>query len=195
MHPAKRVNSHVSTPIKRIRWATQRAPGHSGRRKRDRIIDRLHKRPLSSSAKKRESNWTDSLDGSSPGHDGVEPSDEGVDQAQEQRRIFFNVPLPPEAKDANGYPIAKFERNKVRTAKYTPISFVPKNLWFQFQNVANVYFLFILILSVSTMMHHIHCIARLTDVLVLSHLRCFKSRSSFSPTHRDHLRHRGERRD
>lgn len=149
MNPTQRVDSHVSTPIKRIRWATQRASGHSGRRRRDKIKDRLHGRTLSSSAKKRESNWTDSLDGSSPGHDGVEPSDKRNDHAQQQRRIFFNQPLPADAKDANGNPIARFERNKVRTAKYTPISFIPKNLWFQFQNVANVYFLFILILSVS----------------------------------------------
>ncbi|KAI9787904.1 MAG: hypothetical protein M1816_007390 [Peltula sp. TS41687] len=148
MNSAQRVDSHVSTPIKRIRWATQRVSSQSGRRKRDKIIDRLHKRPLSSSAKKRESNWTDSLDGSTPGHDAVvEPSDEGNDHAHGRRRIFFNQPLPADAKDENGHPLARFERNKVRTAKYTPMSFIPKNLWFQFQNVANVYFLFILILS------------------------------------------------
>ena len=64
------------------------------------------------------------------------------------RQIYFNIPLPKEAKDKDGHPKAQFGRNKVRTAKYTPISFIPKNLWFQFHNIANNYFLFVIILAV-----------------------------------------------
>ena len=64
------------------------------------------------------------------------------------RTIYFNQPLPPEAKDEEGHPLVQYKRNKIRTAKYTPISFLPKNLWLQFHNIANVYFLFIIILSV-----------------------------------------------
>ena len=144
-HPHK-ADSHVSTPIKRIRWATQRATGHTGRRKRDKIIERFHMRSASN-AKKRESSGTESADGSSPAHDGAEPSEADGDH---HRVIYFNVPLPDEAKDVDGHPRAKFHKNKIRTAKYTPVSFIPKNLWFQFQNIANVYFLFIIILSVSS---------------------------------------------
>ena len=66
-----------------------------------------------------------------------------------QYRIFFNIPLPDDAKDEAGRPIAHFGRNKIRTAKYTPLTFIPKNLWYQFHNIANVYFLILIILSVS----------------------------------------------
>ncbi|EMR71793.1 putative phospholipid-translocating p-type atpase domain-containing protein [Eutypa lata UCREL1] len=62
------------------------------------------------------------------------------------RTLFFNQPLPPEFKDEEGNPINSYARNKIRTAKYTPLSFIPKNLWFQFHNVANIFFLFLVIL-------------------------------------------------
>jgi hypothetical protein len=76
-------------------------------------------------------------------------------QEQEQgesgsRTIYVNTPLPPSAKTEEGRIKAQYARNKIRTAKYTPLSFVPKNLWFQLHNIANVYFIFIVILGVST---------------------------------------------
>ncbi|KAI9284134.1 hypothetical protein BC943DRAFT_338398 [Umbelopsis sp. AD052] len=37
--------------------------------------------------------------------------------------------------------------NRVHTAKYTPLTFIPKNLFEQFRNVANLYFLFLVILQ------------------------------------------------
>lgn len=85
-------------------------------------------------------------------HGETEGSDDGTDNGREHgeaRKVFFNIPLPPEALDDSGRPVAHFNRNKIRTAKYTPISFVPKNLWYQFHNIANVYFLFLIILGVS----------------------------------------------
>ncbi len=144
--------SQVSTPIKRIRWATQRVTGPHGRRKRHAIMDRFHRRTSShGQVKKRESTAGTSSDAGSTQApqepDGSETSD---DQANPHRTIFFNLPLPDDAKDQDGRPAVTFERNKIRTAKYTPISFVPKNLYFQFLNVANVYFLFIIVLSVSS---------------------------------------------
>lgn len=84
-----------------------------------------------------------------PTRDGTpESSDAGSDENEAGRRVYFNVPLPRSERDEDGHPIAQYARNKIRTAKYTPISFVPKNLWFQFHNVANIYFLFIIILGV-----------------------------------------------
>ena len=68
---------------------------------------------------------------------------------QGPRTVFFNQPLPADALDDDGHPIKQYRRNKIRTAKYTPLSFVPKNLWFQFQIIANIYFLFLIILAVS----------------------------------------------
>ncbi|KAK6355385.1 hypothetical protein TWF696_004492 [Orbilia brochopaga] len=64
------------------------------------------------------------------------------------RNIYVNVPLPEHEADEEGKPLAQYARNKIRTAKYTPLSFVPKNLWLQFHNVANIYFLFITILQI-----------------------------------------------
>lgn len=66
------------------------------------------------------------------------------------RQLYFGLPLPPELQDEDGEPIQQFTRNKIRTAKYTPLSFIPKNLFFQFQNVANIFFLFVVILVVSS---------------------------------------------
>lgn len=65
-------------------------------------------------------------------------------------RVFFNMDLPNDMKDPEtGLPITAYPRNKIRTTKYTPLSFIPKNLFFQFKNIANIYFLFIVILGVS----------------------------------------------
>ncbi|KAI9659678.1 MAG: hypothetical protein M1829_006551 [Trizodia sp. TS-e1964] len=148
-------DSHVSKPIKRMRWATQREPGQSGRRKRHSILERFHKRSGSkASNEKRASGGVDSMDASQPAgplEEDVEGSENGLEGMEEpgpRRRIFFNTPLPEDARDEDGHPTSHFARNKVRTAKYTPLSFIPKNLWFQFHNLANNYFLFVIILSI-----------------------------------------------
>lgn len=140
---AHQEDSHVSTPKKRIRWATQRAKGAPGGKKRHHILERLHRR-TASSEKKRE--FADGSQTEGLPHEGS--SEESEDQDTVERRIFFNIPLPNDAKDEEGRPLAKFGRNKIRTAKYTPLSFVPKNLYLQFQTVANIYFLFLNILGV-----------------------------------------------
>lgn len=130
-----------TAPIKRIRWATQRVSGKKGMQKRRSIFNR-HLNRSSTIEKKRESGGNDSLGGTLDG------AEKGESQEASGRTIYFNQPLPPEAKDEEGHPLQHFKRNKIRTAKYTPISFIPKNLWLQFHNIANVYFLFIIILSV-----------------------------------------------
>ena len=55
-----------------------------------------------------------------------------------QRRIYVNIP----AKKHVRYPA-----NKIKTSKYTIITFLPKNLYEQFQGLANFYFLGIVILQ------------------------------------------------
>jgi phospholipid-transporting ATPase len=42
----------------------------------------------------------------------------------------------------------RFVRNKIRTNKYRWYNFVPKNLFEQFSKLANIYFLFIMILQI-----------------------------------------------
>ncbi|CAX42839.1 aminophospholipid translocase (flippase), putative [Candida dubliniensis CD36] len=63
------------------------------------------------------------------------------------RTVFYNYDLPEYMIDSQGRPITQYPRNKIRTTKYTPITFLPKNLLLQFTNVANSYFLLIVILG------------------------------------------------
>ena len=130
---------NVSKPVKRIRWATQRAPGQSGNRKRLTTLNR-----------QRATAPTDESQKAKLGPDTEEAPTEDPSSAikSEARVIYVNVPLPDEAKDEEGRIKQHYARNKIRTAKYTPLSFIPKNLWFQFHNIANIYFFFIIILSV-----------------------------------------------
>ncbi|OKL62805.1 Phospholipid-transporting ATPase DNF1 [Talaromyces atroroseus] len=127
------INSDISKPTKRQRWATRRMGNSSGLKKRVSIVDRFHKRDVSG-AEKRNSAGSSTDDGETPA---VQPA----------RRIYFNMPIPDSERDEDGNLKIDFPRNKIRTAKYTPLSFVPKNLWFQFQNIANLYFLFIIVLG------------------------------------------------
>jgi phospholipid-translocating ATPase len=141
-----------STPTQRGRWATQHMKGKRGSRKRMSILNRLNHRPSHSSEKSRHSSGS----GTDLGFIQEEPNIEAGPEAevndrdnQGPRTIYFNTPLPPSAVDENGHPLQRYRRNKIRTAKYTPLSFIPKNLWYQFHNIANIYFFILIILSVS----------------------------------------------
>ena len=46
-----------------------------------------------------------------------------------------------------------FVSNKIHTAKYNLITFLPKNLFYQFSKMSNLYFLIITILDVSLKMN------------------------------------------
>ncbi|KAF5970853.1 phospholipid-translocating ATPase [Fusarium bulbicola] len=134
----------------RSRWATQRKSVNSSNNKRNSLLERMGHKKTGSNEKNPPS------DGSDPhGDDGQPPQTNPEDQNggeededHENRTLFFNQPLPEELLDENGHPTQVFTRNKIRTAKYTPLSFVPKNLWFQFHNVANIFFLFLVILVI-----------------------------------------------
>lgn len=77
-----------------------------------------------------------------------EPDENALhNRANELRTIYYNLPLPEEMLDEDGKPIAQYSRNKIRTTKYTPLTFFPKNIFFQFHNFANVYFLILNILG------------------------------------------------
>lgn len=140
----------------RTRWATRKLTIKSSSNKRVSIIDRLHKR-TASTEKKRQSGMShttlgdgqeSTVVGGSRGEDSASQNPDTEAEEDNGRRIFFNKPLPDDMKDEEGHPIAVYTRNKIRTAKYTPLSFVPKNLWFQFHNLANIFFLFMVILII-----------------------------------------------
>lgn len=144
----------------RSRWATRKLTVKSSGLKRTSILGRKHK-GSDPTEKKRQSGVSDNQT-LEEGHD-ADIDDAATATANDQtdaksttsssddqgRTLFFNQPLPPEFKDEEGNPINSYARNKIRTAKYTPLSFIPKNLWFQFHNVANIFFLFLVILVVS----------------------------------------------
>ncbi|CAN3359348.1 phospholipid-transporting ATPase Dnf1p [Diutina catenulata] len=70
------------------------------------------------------------------------------DHKAEHRTVVFNRLLPDEMLDDEGKPDTDYPRNKIRTTKYTPLSFLPKNILNQFlHNVANIYFLVLIILG------------------------------------------------
>jgi phospholipid-translocating ATPase len=129
--------SHISKPVKRMRWASQHISGQTALKKRMSIIKRFHKRSGSAEEKQ---------DGNQELPTAADPE---ASSKSEPRIVYVNVPVPEDARDEKGHVKQQFGRNKIRTAKYTPLSFIPKNLWFQFHNIANVYFLFIIILGVS----------------------------------------------
>jgi phospholipid-translocating ATPase len=152
--------SEISKPHKRMRWATQKVGRtKSAARKRQSIMDRLHAKH--GNEKKRNSDGSGSTNMTVPNDPNAEAEKvEDEEDESGERTIYFNRPLPPEAMDEEGTPRAKYARNKVRTAKYTPLSFVPKNLWFQFHNIANVYFLLLIVLGVGpSRSYRLPCIA------------------------------------
>ncbi|KAJ5110214.1 hypothetical protein N7532_002859 [Penicillium argentinense] len=132
--------SNISKPTKRQRWATTRVAGSGGVRKRVSIIDRFHKRSELRD-EKRKSNATSSAG------DNASTVGEEQSEANQNRTIYFNIPIPESERDEEGHLKIAYPRNKIRTAKYTPITFVPKNVWLQFHNIANIYFLFVIILN------------------------------------------------
>ncbi|EPY52470.1 P-type ATPase [Schizosaccharomyces cryophilus OY26] len=68
------------------------------------------------------------------------------------RRIYVNH-IPNE--HAN-LPKQTFPGNKIRTTMYTPLNFIPKNLYNQFKNVANIFFLFLILLQCIPTFHARH---------------------------------------
>ncbi|KAJ5860114.1 uncharacterized protein N7529_007424 [Penicillium soppii] len=136
----REVPSNVSKPTKRQRWATTRAPGAGGIKKRVSIIDRFHKRSDTRDEKRKSNNTSVSTNNGST--NGDENPEGGPN-----RRVYFSIPIPESERDEEGHLKITYPRNKIRTAKYTALTFVPYNIWLQFHNIANIYFLFVIILN------------------------------------------------
>ncbi|KAG0241368.1 hypothetical protein B0O80DRAFT_485445 [Mortierella sp. GBAus27b] len=68
---------------------------------------------------------------------------------KDSRRVFVNIPPPSQYLDKTGAPKLSFGSNRIKTAKYTTLSFLPKNLFEQFRRVANMFFLFMAIIQLT----------------------------------------------
>lgn len=69
-----------------------------------------------------------------------------VPEERRYRMVVPNHTVPPKTPKKD-HPNGKRIGNKVRTTKYTLLSFLPKNLLEQFHRVANLYFIFIVLLN------------------------------------------------
>lgn len=144
----EQVQSERTAPQRRLRWATQRVKGSKAEDKRRSIFKRALSR-RGGDEKKRESALSAGSDRTDPKLDSDAPHDGEDGQEQTNNRtIYFNIPLPDSERDEDGKPLQQYARNKIRTAKYTPLTFIPKNLYYQFHNIANVYFAIVIILGV-----------------------------------------------
>ena len=137
------VQNKPQTQTKRARWATTRVNSVKARQKRSNIMRRL-------SRSKADEKKAEAGGSSSTGSPASQNSDATSEEPEGGRRIYFNQPLPTDMKDEHGKPNIQYDRNKIRTARYTPLTFIPKNLYWQFHQVANVFFLIMVILGVST---------------------------------------------
>lgn len=143
--------SHGNKPIsktKRSRWATRKLTAKSSQVKRLSLLSRTNNKRHSNENKKAPGG-SESLQQSNQGDGGPE-EEETENSGPGPRTLYFNLPLPDDLMDEDGKPAQTYARNKIRTAKYTPLSFIPKNLYFQFHNIANIFFLFITVLAVSS---------------------------------------------
>ena len=60
------------------------------------------------------------------------------------RSVQPNHTQPPDlAPNAKGHPNRNFKSNRIRTTKYSLLTFLPKNLFEQFHRFANLYFIFV----------------------------------------------------
>ncbi|KAI0037154.1 phospholipid-translocating P-type ATPase [Vararia minispora EC-137] len=64
-----------------------------------------------------------------------------------RRNVYVNMPLTAIEVDRSGEPLVRYVRNKVKTSKYTALTFVPKNLFEQFRRIANLYFLVLVVVQ------------------------------------------------
>ncbi|KAH8880163.1 phospholipid-translocating P-type ATPase [Thozetella sp. PMI_491] len=146
-------NGH-NKATQRSRWATRKLTVKSSGLKRLSLMGKRHNRTASTEKRKSGGSAISASLQQQPNgsHDLEQEGDAQSDNSDHggpgPRTLYFNLALPDELKDESGRPVQTYARNKIRTAKYTPLSFIPKNLWFQFHNVANIFFLFLVILVI-----------------------------------------------
>lgn len=154
---SQEVDPHEEKATKRHRWGTTRNKKGVPRKEavnRSKTLRALLNpngsimRSMSRRHGKQKTKKHSSLENSEEESDDDEVKDPR-DHKEEKRSVVFNKELPEEFLDPEtGKALVMYPRNKIRTTKYTPISFLPKNIFNQFiHNIANIYFLALIILG------------------------------------------------
>ncbi|KAI8906959.1 hypothetical protein EDD86DRAFT_210177 [Gorgonomyces haynaldii] len=85
---------------------------------------------------------------------------------QPRRRIFLNT-TPTGAYIKNQKPTQKFTSNKVRTSKYTFVTFLPRNIFEQFRGIANFYFLSLVVLQAFDLFKTVDLIVTALPIVII----------------------------
>lgn len=105
------------------------------------------------------------------------------------RTVRSNLQPPPSAEDAAAGAAQGARHvadNRLQTTKYTALSFLPKNLFEQFQRLANVYFVFIALLNFAPAVNAFQPGLALAPVLFILAVTAFKD------LWEDYSRHRSD---
>lgn len=86
----------------------------------------------------------------------------------------------------NPNPNRLYANNKIKTTKYTVLSFIPKNLFEQFHRFANVYFVFIALLNFVPVVNAFQPVLALAPVLFILSVTAIKD------LWEDYRRHRSD---
>lgn len=101
------------------------------------------------------------------------------------RTVHANVLYDHHAKAAEN-PNRLYSNNKIKTTKYTVLSFIPKNLFEQFHRFANVYFVFIALLNFVPVVNAFQPVLALAPVLFILSVTAIKD------LWEDYRRHRSD---
>ena len=104
-----------------------------------------------------------------------QPANENVPK----RRIVINQKHKHPFLDSKQRPLQKFPPNRIRTSKYTLVTFIPKNLYEQFRGIANFYFLSLVILQAFSIFMTVSVAITAAPIIFIVLVTAIKVRVSF----------------
>ncbi|XP_053539553.1 phospholipid-transporting ATPase VA isoform X2 [Ictalurus punctatus] len=120
-----------------------------------------------------------------PGASGKKRKKRKSKKESKTRTVHANILYDHHAKAAEN-PNRLYANNKIKTTKYTLLSFIPKNLFEQFHRFANVYFVFIALLNFVPVVNAFQPVLALAPVLFILSVTAIKD------LWEDYRRHRSD---